>query len=83
MSSSNERREAAAEPSALGGVTPAIGMSTDHQSELRRAMWALQKGVFPMHKLVTHRYKLEDINEGFKFLEKGDPSLIRSIVVLD
>jgi 6-hydroxycyclohex-1-ene-1-carbonyl-CoA dehydrogenase len=40
-------------------------------------------GKLKIKEMVTHRYKLEDINEGFKFLEKGDPSLIRSIVVLD
>jgi len=38
-----------------------IGMSTDYQSELHRALWAVQKGIFPMKKLVTHKYKLEDI----------------------
>ncbi|OGO30109.1 MAG: hypothetical protein A2Z29_07330 [Chloroflexi bacterium RBG_16_56_11] len=43
-----------------------IGMSTDYQSELTRAMWALQQGVFPMNKLVTHKYKLEDIGQAFE-----------------
>lgn len=43
-----------------------IGMSTDYQSELTRAMWALQEGIYPMDKLVTHRYKLEDIGQAFE-----------------
>jgi len=43
-----------------------IGMSTDYQSELRRAMWAVEKGIFPMEKLVTHKYKLEDIGKAFE-----------------
>ncbi len=38
-----------------------IGMSTDYQSELSRAMGALEKGIYPMDRLVTNRYKLEDI----------------------
>jgi 6-hydroxycyclohex-1-ene-1-carbonyl-CoA dehydrogenase len=40
-------------------------------------------GKLKIKEMVTHRYKLDEINEGFKLLEKGDPSLIRSIVVLD
>jgi len=41
-------------------------MSTNYQSELQRALWAVQKGIFPMKKLVTHKYKLEDINKAFE-----------------
>ena len=40
-------------------------------------------GKLKIKELVTHRYKLEQINEGFKTMEKGDPGLIRSIVVMD
>jgi len=40
-------------------------------------------GKLKIKELVTHRYKLEEINEGFKNMEKGDPTLIRSIVVMD
>ena len=43
-----------------------IGMSTDYQSELERAMWALEKGVYPMRELVTHTYKLEEIDRAFQ-----------------
>jgi Zn-dependent alcohol dehydrogenase len=40
-------------------------------------------GKLKIKELVTHKYKLDDINEGFKNMEKGDPSLIRSVVVMD
>ncbi len=43
-----------------------IGMSTDFKSELPRALWAIQNGIFPIEKLVTHKYKLEDINQAFE-----------------
>jgi len=43
-----------------------IGMSTDPQSELPRALWAIQKGIYPMEKLVTHKYKLEEIGKAFE-----------------
>ncbi len=41
----------------------------------------IQSGKLKVKELVTHRYPLEEINEGLAFLEKGDPSLIRSIVI--
>ena len=58
-----------------------IGMSTDYQSELRRAIWAVQKGIFPMEKLVTHRYKLEDIDKAFQDNLKRTPGYIKGVVM--
>ena len=58
-----------------------IGMSTDHQSELARAMWALEKGVYPMDKLVTHRYKLEDIGQAFEDNLNHVPGYIKGVVM--
>ena len=58
-----------------------IGMSTDYQSELRRAMWALEKGVFPMHKLVTHRYKLQDIGQAFEDNLRRTAGYIKGVVM--
>ncbi len=43
-----------------------IGMSVDPKSELPRALWAIQKGIYPMERLVTHTYKLEDIGKAFE-----------------
>jgi threonine dehydrogenase-like Zn-dependent dehydrogenase len=58
-----------------------IGMSTDYQSELQRAMWALQKGIFPMKKLVTHRYKLEDIDKAFQDNINRTPGYIKGVIM--
>jgi len=58
-----------------------IGMSTDYQSELTRAMWALQKGIYPMEKLVTHRYKLEDIDQAFQDNLNRTPGYIKGVVM--
>jgi threonine dehydrogenase-like Zn-dependent dehydrogenase len=57
-----------------------IGMSTDYQSELQRAIWAVQKGIFPMDKLVTHRYKLEDIGQAFEDNLSRKPGYIKGVV---
>jgi alcohol dehydrogenase len=58
-----------------------IGMSTDYQSELKRAMWALQKGIYPMNKLVTHRYKLENIDQAFQDNLKRTSGYIKGVIV--
>ena len=58
-----------------------IGMSTDYQSELTRAMWAVKNNVFPMKKLVKHKYKLEDIDKAFQDNLKRTPGYIKGVVM--
>jgi len=41
----------------------------------------VRSGLIKVEPMVTHRYDLDDINEGFDLLEKGDPSLIRAIAI--
>ncbi|MGQ9583183.1 MAG: alcohol dehydrogenase catalytic domain-containing protein [Thermoplasmatota archaeon] len=40
-------------------------------------------GRLRVREMVTHRFKLDEINEGFRNLESGNPQLIRSIVVME
>jgi L-iditol 2-dehydrogenase len=58
-----------------------IGMSTDPKSELPRALWAIQKGVYPMKKLVTHKYKLEEIGKAFEDNLGRTPGYIKGVVM--
>jgi threonine dehydrogenase-like Zn-dependent dehydrogenase len=58
-----------------------IGISTDYQGELKRALWALQKGIYPMSKLVTHRYKLEDIGQAFEDNLKRTTGFIKGVIM--
>ena len=58
-----------------------IGMSTNYQSELQRALWAVEKGIFPMKKLVTHKYKLEDIAKAFEDNVNRTPGYIKGVVI--
>jgi threonine dehydrogenase-like Zn-dependent dehydrogenase len=58
-----------------------IGMSTNYQSELERAMWALEKGVYPMEKLVTHKYRLEDIGQAFEDNLGMKPGYVKGVVM--
>ncbi len=58
-----------------------IGMSTNYQSELERAMWALKKGIYPMEELVTHRYSLEDIDKAFQANLSRTPGYIKGVII--
>jgi threonine dehydrogenase-like Zn-dependent dehydrogenase len=58
-----------------------IGMSTNYQSELQRALWAVEKGIFPMKKLITHKYKLEDIAKAFEDNVNRTPGYIKGVVI--
>jgi threonine dehydrogenase-like Zn-dependent dehydrogenase len=58
-----------------------IGMSTDPPSELPRALWAIQKGIYPMKRLVTHKYKLEEIGKAFEDNLGRTPGYIKGVVM--
>ncbi len=58
-----------------------IGMSTDPPSELPRALWAIQKGIYPMKTLVTHKYKLEEIGKAFEDNLGRTPGYIKGVVM--
>ncbi len=40
----------------------------------------VEHGKLNVERMVTHRFKLEEINEGLALLEKGHPDMIRAIV---
>ncbi len=46
-----------------------------------RVIDLVARGLLKVGDMVSHRFSLEDINEGFRLLEGGDPSLLRGIVV--
>jgi threonine dehydrogenase-like Zn-dependent dehydrogenase len=41
----------------------------------------LQKGVFPMKKLITHKYKLEDIDQAFQANLNRTPGYIKGVIM--
>jgi len=59
-----------------------IGMSLDPDSELPRAMWAIEKGIYPMTKLVTHKYRLEEIDKAFSDNLGRTPGYIKGVVMI-
>jgi threonine dehydrogenase-like Zn-dependent dehydrogenase len=38
-------------------------------------------GKIKVREIVTHKFRLEEISKGFEMLDKGDPSLLRAVVV--
>lgn len=58
-----------------------VGMSVNPQRELTDAIWAIQKRIYPMDRLVTHRYKLEDMDKAFQDNLGRTPGYIKGVVM--
>ncbi len=55
--------------------------SPDQQRDLEIAMEALARGMYPMDKLITHRYSLEETQKGLDALVTPPAGFIKGIVV--
>jgi len=55
--------------------------SRDKLDDLRRGIWALGAGLLPMDRLITHRFKLEDLHEAFEVAARKEPDFIKGVVV--
>jgi len=53
----------------------------DQRDELRRAMDAIARGTFPMDKLITHRWGLDEIGKGTDVAMARTPGYIKGIIV--
>lgn len=62
-------------------VTPHPTYSLDPMDDLRRAMDGLARGVFPMEKLVTHQFPLDDIQEAFEIMRRGADGYIKGVIL--
>jgi len=57
------------------------GHCLDPIDELRRTAEALARGVFPMDKLITHRFGLDEIGRGIDMAVSRVPGYIKGVVV--
>lgn len=55
--------------------------SEDSVRDLSLGVEALARGVFPIEQLVTHEFRLEDINQAFNTLVYPDPGYLKGIVI--
>ena len=54
--------------------------SEDKIRDLKQGMFGLEEGIFPMNKLITHRYKLENIQQGFEESMNREDGYIKGII---
>jgi threonine dehydrogenase-like Zn-dependent dehydrogenase len=54
--------------------------SLDPMKDLEIAMRALERGIYPMEKVITHKYTLKDIGEGFEAARTYPQGYIKGIV---
>ncbi len=52
------------------------------QQDYPKLIELVKLGKIKVKEMVTHKFKLEDINEGFKLLESGEPTMIRGIAII-
>ena len=61
-------------------VTPHPKYSLDPADDMRRAMDALIRGVFPMDKVVTHSFPLDEIQKGFETMLNASEGYIKGVI---
>ena len=54
--------------------------SLDPMDDLRRGMLGLEKGIFPMARLVTHRFPLSRVQEGLDAMVGKTPGYIKGVI---
>ena len=54
--------------------------SLDWMADYRRAMAALERGVFPMDRVITHRFPLDRVGDGFQALIAHQEGYIKGVV---
>jgi threonine dehydrogenase-like Zn-dependent dehydrogenase len=54
--------------------------SLDPMDDLRRGMDALERGIFPMDRLVTHKFPLSRVQEGLEAMVGRTPGYIKGVV---
>ena len=56
--------------------------ATDPRENYRRAIQAYEDDVMPIDRMITHRFKLEEINKGFEMLASNKDGYIKGILDL-
>jgi len=49
--------------------------------DVKRGLWALSKGIFPMEQLITHRFKLSELNQAMEIARTRSNDYIKGIVL--
>jgi threonine dehydrogenase-like Zn-dependent dehydrogenase len=54
--------------------------SKDYMDDLRKGIEGYKRNIFPLDSMITHEFKLEDINEAFEMLEHPTPDYFKGVV---
>jgi threonine dehydrogenase-like Zn-dependent dehydrogenase len=55
--------------------------SLDPMDDARRAMDGLARGVFPMDRLITHRFALDEVQMAFETMASGADGYIKGVII--
>ena len=56
--------------------------SKDVYTDAEQAVWAYDKEILPLERVITHEFSLEDTQKGFELMANADPSFLKGCVVL-
>lgn len=59
------------------------GYSFDYARDVETGVWAAKTGILPIEKLITHRFKLDELPKAFETLVRNPPGFIKGVVVMD
>jgi threonine dehydrogenase-like Zn-dependent dehydrogenase len=62
-------------------LTPHPSFSLDEMEDMRRGLEGVARGTFPMDRIVTHRFSLDDIQTAFETMLTGSDGYIKGVVV--
>lgn len=62
-------------------LNPHPPYSLDLMDDLRRGIEGLARGVFPMERLITHRFRLNDIQRAFETYSKKPEDYVKGVVI--
>jgi threonine dehydrogenase-like Zn-dependent dehydrogenase len=63
-------------------LTPHPSFSLDTMEDMRRGLNGLARGVFPMERLITHRFSLDEIQTAFEVMMSAPDDYIKGVIVL-
>jgi len=52
-----------------------------YERNLETAIWAVEKGIYPMKKVITHKFKLDELNKAYEMALGRTAGYIKGVVV--
>ena len=49
--------------------------------DLEKGVEGFKRGIFPLDKLISHEFSLEDVQQGFEMMENPGESYLKGVIV--